>query len=56
MALGDRRANAIREYVSRLGVSSDRLRTISYGEARPAVAGTGDDARAKNRRGEVVPQ
>ena len=35
LALGDRRANAVREYLVSRGVSADRLRTVSYGEERP---------------------
>jgi peptidoglycan-associated lipoprotein len=35
LALGDRRANAAREYLSTLGVGSERLRTVTYGEERP---------------------
>lgn len=56
VALGERRANAIRDYLVRLGIQSSRLRVISYGEERPAVAGKGESAWEKNRRGEFVPQ
>jgi peptidoglycan-associated lipoprotein len=55
VALGDRRARAIRAYLSRLGVSEQRLAVISYGEERPADSGDGETAWAHNRRGELVP-
>lgn len=54
IALGDRRASAIKEYLSRLGVDSARLATISYGEERPASSGDDEGAYAQNRRGELV--
>jgi peptidoglycan-associated lipoprotein len=55
IALGQRRAQAIQDYLVRLGVPAARLRTISYGEERPATAGDGEEAWALNRRGELVP-
>jgi peptidoglycan-associated lipoprotein len=45
---------AIRDYLVRLGVPAARLGVVSFGEERPAVAGVDDDARARNRRGELV--
>ncbi|WET05871.1 OmpA family protein [Lentisphaerota bacterium ZTH] len=54
-ALGERRANAVKNYIASLGVSPNRIKTISYGEDRPAVPGTTPEARAKNRRAELVP-
>jgi len=51
LALGDRRATAIKNYLVALGVSPSQVRTVSYGKERPAVLGTGDSAWAKNRRG-----
>lgn len=51
LALGDRRANAVKNYLVALGVSSSRVRTVSYGKERPAVIGTGASAWSKNRRG-----
>ncbi len=53
-ALGERRALAIREYLVNLGVSAERVFTISYGEDKPAVEGHTDAAWSKNRRGEFV--
>jgi peptidoglycan-associated lipoprotein len=54
VALGERRAVAIRDHLVRLGVAPARLGVISFGEERPALAGRDDDARSKNRRGELV--
>jgi len=50
LALGERRALAVRNYLIQLGVSGDRLVTISYGKERPAVEGHNESAWAKNRR------
>jgi peptidoglycan-associated lipoprotein len=57
MALGQRRAEAVKSYLVSLGISSNRLSTISYGEERPADPGHSETAWAKNRRVEfsVVP-
>ena len=51
LALGERRANAVREHLISLGVSADRIATISYGKERPAVLGSNAAAWAQNRRG-----
>ena len=51
LALGERRANSVREYLISLGVSENRISTISYGKERPAVEGSNDEAWAQNRRG-----
>lgn len=53
-ALGERRALALREALVEKGISPDRIRTISYGEDRPADPGMDEVAYAKNRRGEFV--
>jgi outer membrane protein OmpA-like peptidoglycan-associated protein len=50
LALGDRRANAVREYLVSRGVSADRLRTISYGEERPKYDNAREETRRLNRR------
>ncbi len=50
LALGDRRANSMKEFLVSLGVSPNRLDTISYGKERPAVLGSNDEAWAQNRR------
>lgn len=54
LALGQRRADAARDYLVHLGVDPGRLTTISYGEERPADPGHGEDAWSKNRRAEFV--
>ena len=50
LALGEKRALATRDHLTRLGISGDRMITISYGEEDPADAGHTEDAWAKNRR------
>jgi peptidoglycan-associated lipoprotein len=50
LALGARRAEAVRAYLVGLGVAPGRLDTISYGEERPAVAGSNEESWARNRR------
>ena len=50
LALGERRANTAKNYLVALGVNPNRIRTISYGKERPAVAGSNDAAWAQNRR------
>jgi peptidoglycan-associated lipoprotein len=50
MALGERRANAAKNYLISLGVSSHRMRSISYGEEMPIDPGHNEIAWAKNRR------
>ncbi|MCA2959443.1 MAG: peptidoglycan-associated lipoprotein Pal [Silvanigrellales bacterium] len=52
LALGERRARAIQEFLTSEGVTSADLSTISYGEERPAAQGSSEDAWSKNRRGE----
>ncbi len=51
LALGSRRANAVKNYLVALGVPSGRVDTISYGKERPAVLGSGPSVWSKNRRG-----
>ena len=51
LALGDRRANAAREYLVSLGVDPNRVKTISFGKERPAIPGSNENAYAQNRRG-----
>ncbi len=50
LALGDRRANAVRDYLVSRGVTADRLRTISYGEERPKYDNAREETRRLNRR------
>lgn len=49
LALGARRANAVREFLVGQGVSGSRIETLSYGKEKPIDGGTGEDAWAKNR-------
>lgn len=55
IALGERRANAVRSYMTSLGISGDRLSTISYGKEKPLVQGDDESAYSKNRRANFVP-
>jgi peptidoglycan-associated lipoprotein len=50
LALGERRAQAVKNYLNGLGVSMSSMSTISYGKERPAVVGSNDDAWGQNRR------
>jgi peptidoglycan-associated lipoprotein len=54
LALGDRRANAAREFLVAMGVDSRRIRTVSYGEERPFARGSNEAAWAQNRRAHLV--
>jgi peptidoglycan-associated lipoprotein len=54
LALGERRAVAARAYLVSLGISADRLRTVSYGKEFPFDPGHDDAAYAKNRRAHFV--
>tara|TARA_R110002072_G_scaffold54057_11_gene142040 strand:+ start:446 stop:946 length:501 start_codon:yes stop_codon:yes gene_type:complete len=56
LALGERRANAVREYLIAVGIAPSRLNTISYGKERPAVLGSNEAAYAQNRRDVFVVQ
>ena len=52
LALGERRAFSAKTYLERLGISPNRLSTISYGEERPMVPNKDEANRSKNRRAE----
>ena len=54
LALGERRAHATKDYLVSLGVSADRLSTVSYGKERPIDPASNEDAWAKNRRAVTV--
>jgi peptidoglycan-associated lipoprotein len=54
LALGERRANAVRDYLSSLGVAANRLRTISYGEERPVCTQSEESCWSQNRRAHMV--
>ncbi|MDP1618296.1 peptidoglycan-associated lipoprotein Pal [Phenylobacterium sp.] len=49
LALGARRANAVRDFLVARGVSSSRINTVSYGKERPIDPGTSEDAYQRNR-------
>ncbi|TNE28952.1 MAG: peptidoglycan-associated lipoprotein Pal [Alphaproteobacteria bacterium] len=54
LALGERRAQAVRNYLVALGIEPSRIQVISYGKERPAALGANPNAWAQNRRGVVV--
>ena len=54
IALGERRANAVKDYLVALGVSPNRVKTISYGKERPVALGSNEAAWQQNRRGVTV--
>lgn len=54
IALGERRANAAKNYLVSLGIPSSRVSVVSYGKERPAVLGSSEDAYAQNRRAVTV--
>jgi len=55
VALGERRANAVKAYMVSLGIPANRLSVISYGKEKPIATGETEDAMAKNRRANFVP-
>jgi peptidoglycan-associated lipoprotein len=55
LALGERRANSIRDFMIVNGASRNQLETVSYGEERPAVNGQAETAYRQNRRVEIQP-
>ena len=54
LGLGERRANAVKDYLTALGIAPSRIKTISYGEERPVALGSTNAAWALNRRGVTV--
>jgi len=54
LALGERRARSAEKFLMALGISGDRIETISYGEEKPADPGSNEEAWAKNRRDEFA--
>ncbi len=54
LALGERRANAVRDYLTSRGISADRLKTVSYGEERPKYDNAREETRRLNRRAALV--
>jgi peptidoglycan-associated lipoprotein len=56
LALGEKRATSVKEFLVANGVAATRLKTVSYGKERPAVLGSNEAAYAQNRRGVGVIQ
>ena len=56
LALGERRATAVKNYLVAQGISDGSVKTISYGKERPAVPGSDETAWSQNRRGVTVVQ
>jgi len=54
LALGERRAESAKGFLASLGISPDRIETISYGEERPLAAGHNEDSWSQNRRDDFV--
>ncbi len=54
LALGERRADAARDYLVSLGIDSNRVKIVSFGKERPAVPGSNERAWAQNRRAVMV--
>lgn len=54
LALGERRANAAKNYLASLGIDPARIETISYGKERPEAMGSNEEAWARNRRAVTV--
>jgi len=54
LALGERRANSAKKYLTSLGIAADRISTISYGKERPLDSGHNEEAWGKNRRAHSV--
>ncbi len=54
LALGERRANAAKDYLISLGVSASRIKTVSYGKERPVALGHSESAWSQNRRAVTV--
>lgn len=56
LALGQRRADAVKQMMTLLGADGARVETVSFGEEKPRVQGTSESAFAENRRAEIVYQ
>jgi peptidoglycan-associated lipoprotein len=54
LALGNRRAEAIRQFLAGFGLSEDRFEIVSFGEGRPLAQGSNESSWARNRRGQFV--
>jgi peptidoglycan-associated lipoprotein len=56
LALGDRRAKAVKKYLADLGVAASRIQTTSFGKERPLCTEQNEDCYQRNRRGHFVAQ
>ncbi len=54
LALGERRANSVKNYLAAKGISPARVKVVSYGKEKPAVVGSTEAAWSQNRRGVTV--
>jgi len=54
LALGDRRAAAVKQFLTSLGITADRMETVSYGKERPFCSASTEDCWKQNRRGHIV--
>lgn len=54
IALGEKRANSVKNYLVNKGVDADRIKTVSYGKERPAYFGTSEEVMSKNRRAVIT--
>ncbi len=55
LALGERRAQAVQQYLASYGIDAGRVSVLSYGEERPAAEGSDESAWSLNRRAEFAP-
>jgi len=56
LALGQRRADSVKDYLVSQGVSASRIDTVSFGEEKPECTGSGEACWAQNRRAEILPR
>ncbi|MBI5165665.1 MAG: OmpA family protein [Magnetospirillum sp.] len=56
LALGDRHARAVKNYMVAMGLPAARIATVSYGKERPVAQGDGEAIQAQNRRAVTVPR
>ena len=54
MALGQKRANAVKQYLVKNGVKANRIKVVSFGKEKPAVMGSGEKVWSQNRRAVMV--
>ena len=54
LALGERRANSAKNYLTSIGVDASRIQTVSYGKERPSALGSDEQSWAQNRRAVTV--